>query len=169
MFSRARLLGMKAPRQAKARPASRSPKPMMELLVHFQCDTSKKNTSPEIERPGGARRAECQWVNAPRRGDIRYHGQQRMPSGRAESGIGGNARHRHRGPIPPVSHRHRALITPRAERPKAAQGRDRRRGVLPRRGGARSRDRRDQNAALPRRFVEARSDKTPIISDSRSS
>jgi hypothetical protein len=31
---------------------------MMELLVHFQCDTSKKNTSPEIERPGGARRAE---------------------------------------------------------------------------------------------------------------
>jgi hypothetical protein len=53
-----------------------------------------------------------------------------MPSRRAESGIGGNARHRHRGPTPPVNHRHRALITPRAERPKAAQGRDRRRGVL---------------------------------------
>jgi hypothetical protein len=31
---------------------------MMELLVDFQCDTSKNNTSPEIERPGGARRAE---------------------------------------------------------------------------------------------------------------
>src|SRR5262249_9375992 len=31
---------------------------MMELLVHFRCDTSKKNTSPEIERPGGVRRAE---------------------------------------------------------------------------------------------------------------
>jgi hypothetical protein len=31
---------------------------MMELLVDFQCDSSKKNTSPEIGRPGDACRAE---------------------------------------------------------------------------------------------------------------
>jgi len=59
----------------------------MEFIVHFQCDTTKKTrpSRPKIEKGPADAGPRCRWVNAPRRGDIRYHGPRHAPSGRAPS------------------------------------------------------------------------------------
>src|SRR5262249_34178834 len=60
---------------------------MMQFIVHFQCDTTKKTrpSRPKIEKGPADAGPSCRWVNAPRRCDIRYHGPSHSPSDGAPS------------------------------------------------------------------------------------